>query len=180
MNNKRKITISLITTGFVLIVLLAAAYYVKFQQGITNSHASGVVLQVLSTKTSVKVGDEFIVSVYIDTGGLSVTGADVRVRYDSSRLLAETITPGTFLPVVFVPGKITQASAIAQIILGSNPTAPKAGNGILETVKFKAIAASTATNIFLGPATAIAAVGYPTSVLSGAMPSVNVAITKAP
>ena len=181
LKNKKVKIFPIFIVIFVSLVLVAAVYYLKYKQGVLGAQASGVQLQLLNTtaSTSIKKGTEFTVNVYIDTAGMSVSGADIRVRYDQNQLLAETMTPGTFLPVVFVPGKITQGSGVAQIILGSSPSAPKSGAGILAAVKFKVLGQGTKTNIYFGTGSIVTAIGQTANVMEFPASSLDVTVLSA-
>lgn len=162
---KRKdILISILSVSFTLVILVLGVYYVRFRQSTGPVHAEGVQVQLVSTNTNVKSGDEFVVDVYIDTKGMSVTASDLRVRYDPQLLQAESITPGNFLPVVLLPQQLT--SGFAQIVLGCSVTEPKNGTGIVESVKFKVLGQGATANIYFGPASAIAALGQSTNVMT--------------
>jgi len=169
----KKIIISLISIVFILTFLILGVYYVKFRQSTAPVKAEGVELLFVSNQTSFKQGDEFNVDIYLDSKGMSVTGADLKIKYDANQLLALSITPGNFLPVVFIPGQIT--SGQAKIVLGCNPTDPKNGNGILATIKFKVLGQGTNTSIYFDSTTAVAALGQTTNVL-GTPPTFDINI----
>lgn len=173
----KKVIISLFSIFFILGVLALVVYYVRFRQNTSPIRASGIDLRLVSTTTSVNKNDELDVDVYIDTKGMSITGSDLEIKYDPNLLLAESITPGNFLPVVFVPGKIT--SGLAKIVLGCNVTDPKNGNGILASVKFKVLGEATNTSIYFDSTTAISALGQTTSVL-GTPDALNLTIATSP
>lgn len=152
---QKNIIISLSSSVFALAILVAGVYYVRFQQS-TGVHAEGVQLRFAGANQSYNKGDEFSVDVYIDSKGLKVTGADIRIGYDAVVLQAESIQQSTFLPVVFIPGQVLPA---ARIVLGSDPASPKTGTGILATLKFKVIGKNGSTSFFFAPGTAISVLG---------------------
>jgi len=156
---KNKVIISLLSTFFIVGLLAMVVYYVKFRQNTGPSHAGTIKVQLVSTTSTVKKNDVFNVDVYLDTQGVPVTGADIRVRYDPAKLVATSVTPGNFLPVVFVPGKINVSSALVQLVLGANLPNPANGTGILAHIKFKVISQGTRAHIYTGPDTAISTVG---------------------
>lgn len=92
-----------------------------------------------ATKT---VGETFTLSVTINTGSNSVSGAELHIQYDSSKLTAVSIdiADEPFLPLVLVDG--TAAGGFAFITLGSQPDKPKKGTGTLATITFRATAST--------------------------------------
>lgn len=161
---RKNVIISTLSTAFILITLVLGVYFVRFRQNTGTVHAESVQVKFISTATTVKNGDEFVVDVYIDTKGMSVTGSDLRVRYDPLLLKVESVTPGKFLPVVLLPQQLSSGSA--QIVLGSNVTEPKNGTGILESVKFKVLGKGATANIYFGSGSAVAAIGQTANVLA--------------
>ena len=194
--NKKKVFVSLLSLVFALAILALAVYYIRFRQNTSPTQASGVLLQLAGTAGNitwlgggkVRPDSEFSVDVYMNSNGMSVTGADIEVKYDPKQLSAISVNQGaTLLPVVFVPGQISLG--LAKIVLGCKPTTPVTGNGILASVKFKTIGSdgTTATisvdpSASPGPATAISALGQSGNVLSAAafMNVVISSVTPAP
>lgn len=162
---RKNVFISLFSTFFILITLVVGVYFIKFRQNTSPIQASGPTLQLTSTSNTVNKNSEFIVDVYLDTKGESVTGADLRIRYDQTKLQAISIESKNYLPVVLIPGQIT--SGLAKIVLGSEVTTPKNGTGILAAVKFKALDQGENTVIsFDEVGTMISAIGKTTDVLN--------------
>lgn len=142
------------------------------------SHAGTAVLSLSSSNPTPKIGVPFTVVVAIDTKGLAVTAADIRVRYDTAKLTANKIIPfGDFLPTVLYPPGQTQGildlpsatSGRAWIVVGAlvdntGTTAapgdvhPRSGTGILAQVTFTP-KTNGSTTITFGGETAVAAVG---------------------
>ena len=164
---RKGVIISLVSTVLVLGGLVTGVVFIKERQGV-SVHASGVDLKLAAGVTSVNKGDEIQVDVYIDTKGLSVTGSDIRVKYDPNLLMAESIQQNTFLPVVLVPGKISTGTA--RIVLGSSPTEPKNGTGILASLKFKVLGSGIKTTVSFDATTAISALEQATNVLGTSTP----------
>lgn len=174
---------------FLGILLLASSvgvgtYLVGQKQG-TKIGATGPTLSMTPSKSNPKVNEIFNVTIGIDTNGMSVSGADIIVRYPTANLTVQNIQEtGSFLPVVFVPGTIEladTASGRARIILGcltdSTGTYPKNGIGALAQITFLAKATGTA-KITFGTSTAIAAVGQSANVV-GTMTPLSLSITTA-
>src|SRR5258706_12645759 len=96
----------------VLIVALASGSYLVQQRQLIESSAARLSLPSLymSTFTSKpKVGDIIDVAVSVDSKSMTITGADLRVHYDTSKLEAITFTGfGDFLPSTLIAGAITK------------------------------------------------------------------------
>jgi hypothetical protein len=161
-----------------LAVLVATVLLVRRQQE-NKVGAAGVALSLVSATTTVQRNDTFTVDVYMDTKTYSVTGADIRVKFNTSLLQATGISSGNFLPTVFVPGQISGDTAT--IVLGSltdqSGTYPKTGQGIVARVTFRSINSGTA-NISFGSATAVSAIGQGSNVAELAS-SINITVAGA-
>lgn len=169
----RRVIISILSTGFVLLILALVIYNIRFRQSTAPIHAESVQIKFTNDVTSVKKGDEFVVDIYIDTKGKSVTASDLRVKYNPLLLQVQSITPGNFLPVVLLPQQLT--SGFARIVLGSDVTNPKNGTGILESVKFKVLGQGTTANLSFEPSSAVSAIGQDVSAI-GTLPSLDIKI----
>ncbi|MDO8340856.1 MAG: dockerin type I domain-containing protein [Candidatus Woesebacteria bacterium] len=105
---------------------------------------------------------------------MSVTGSDLRIKYDNNILQAINIESKNYLPVVFIPGQIVPP--VAKIVLGSDPTDPKNGTGILASIRFKAIGQGITTVISFDANTAVSVLGQTTDVLNRPTTSLNITI----
>ncbi len=170
LGSKKKIILSFLGALALILSLGVGVYLVRSRKtvGIKAEGPSISLVSATATTTYTK-GEEVVADVYIDTKGLKVTGADLRVRYDPTYLQAKSIESGGFLPVVLFPGNISYAQAV-RIVLGSDPMTPKDGSGILARVKFNVIAESGSTSITFGPSTAISAIGSQVNVVGQATP----------
>lgn len=160
---KRK-TVGIVTLLLMLVALPATVLLVRQRQELRREAAAATTLSLLPASLAVQPGDQFSLEVAIDTGSNIVSAADLVITFDSSQLTVTGITAGTFLPVVLVPGAVT--SGTATIILGSLPTTPMTGTGVLATVTFTANNVGTATVRF-ADTTQVAAIGESGNVLSG-------------
>lgn len=113
----------------------------------------------------------FTLNILINTDTNQVTATEVRVAFDNTKLQAQSLTAGTFLPVVLLPGSIDQTQGKASITLGSG-TSPKQGSGILATMVFRATTPTGAspTNIVL-TGSQVAAIGEPGNVITQLSPA---------
>ena len=114
------------------------------------------------------VGDTFTLTIKIDTGVNSISGTELHIQYDQTKLTGVDIdiaaTP--FLPSVLVPGTIQNGFAF--ITLGSSPTDPKKGQGTLATITFRALASTggAPTSIRFTTDTRVAGINEATNVLA--------------
>jgi hypothetical protein len=92
----------------------------------------------------------------LDTGDNTVSATELHLTYDASKLEAQNIIAGSFLPVVLTAG--TVGNGTASIILGSQPDAPKKGTGILASISFKALTSSS-SRVDFASTTQAAAIG---------------------
>lgn len=104
----------------------------------TKIGASGVDLTLHTTNNNPRVNDIISVAVVMDTHGLTVNGTELVVKYDPNKLIATSITPGNFLPNVFIPGVISNGTA--SIVLGCTidnaGTHPVNGSGLIAQINF--------------------------------------------
>lgn len=94
---------------------------------------------------TVSVDQTFQVQVMIDTGSEQVTSTDSYVIYDSTLFEAQSVTEGTFFPVVtydITSGKIYIAGIV------EDTAVTKTGEGTLATIVFKALKDGTGTLSF--------------------------------
>jgi hypothetical protein len=112
---------------------------------LTPALAGGPALTLQPSRTSVAVGEQFTVTVSMDTRGHQVTAAEVRLGYPSARLQAVSVQPGGFLPSVLAAGAV--APGTASITVGSG-TAPRQGIGSVATVTFRAVSPGAAQIVF--------------------------------
>lgn len=110
------------------------------QQELRGRAAPATTLAFEPTSVSKNVGETFTLTITINTGSNSVSGAELHIQYDSSKLTAISIdiASSPFLPRVLVDGSVS--SGFAFITLGSNPSEPKRGTGTLATITFRAAA----------------------------------------
>ena len=121
--------------------------------------------------TEVKVGDEFDVTLNLDTGG-PLTQLRGQIRYDANALELASASSGSVLGPV--EGKVDTPRGVALIDATTTADAPISGSGALISMHFRALAAR--------PTTAISARVAATGLSGGAgiptAPILNVTITK--
>ena len=134
--------------------------------------AGSVAISGQPASISTSAGNTFTVNININTNGDSVSAAELHISYDPSFLEGQSITAGSILPVVLLPGTISAGTAA--ITLGSQPTSPITGSGILATLTFKALK-SGSTNISINNTTQTASIGK-TGNTAGSLSGVSVSI----
>lgn len=133
-----------ILSVFVLLFLVGAVgttvYLAKQKQDIQNhaAPATSLSLQVINPAT-VTVDQQFTVNVNIDTASNTVTGVELHINYDATKLQGVSFTKGVAWPQELVPG--TNANGVATMTVSSSATAPMQGSSIVGVLTFKALAA---------------------------------------
>ena len=114
----------------------------------TSNQSTGASL-TLSTKSTVKVSEEFIVGITLDTGGKMTDGTDVIITFDRDLLEVVPVSLGTRMAVV--PGTLYKDYPINtfegnQITFSglSGIDTGFRGKGVMGTVTFKALKAGQA------------------------------------
>ncbi len=126
----------------------------------TKATTSGVNLSLIPLTITGTVGMDFTVTITMNTNNKTVSAAELHLIYDSTKLEGKSITAGAYLPVVLTQGTI--GTGAAAITLGSQPTEPKNGSGILATLTFKPLV-TLSSQISFSTETKIAVVGSNTN-----------------
>lgn len=166
-NKKIRTLVVLFVLAILIIGLIVSLKLASTSQEIRKKAAtSGVSLGLNpSTINNTASGETFSVGVTIDTGDDTVSAAELHLTYDQTKLEAQSISAGSYLPVVLSTGQVGGGNA--SIILGSQPTEPKKGSGILATISFKTLTPSI-SNIDFASSTQVAAIGKTGNVLQSA------------
>lgn len=162
---KSRVFISLLT--FVLLIggLAAAVTLTGQKQEIRQRAAyTGPTLAMNPATLTKNVNETFAIGLLLHTGDETVSATRLHISYNPQFLEAQSIQAGSYLPVVLAQGAITNGQA--SIVLGSQPTDPKQGTGILATITFRAKSAGTSAIAYTN-ATQIASIGKTTNTLSG-------------
>ena len=161
-----------IIVSLILIGLFVGLYLVQKTQEIRRrAQVAGVDLTLVPSATQILPKEAFSVDIIMNTNEFTVSAAEVHVSFDSNFLEATSIEAKDFLPVVLPPGPQVGAGR-ASIILGSLPTEPKKGTGVLATINFKANQASSIpTEIMFASGTQTVAVGYKEDVTGSLSPT---------
>lgn len=126
--------------------------------------ASGTATLTLSPGAiSTAPNTESTLTLSINTGVSRVTGAQVEIIYEPSKIGTPVVTLGSFLPNVFVSPKIENGKII--FTLAAPPSSGGIiGSGTLATIKIKPTVVGTSSLSF-GESNAVFAVGGQTNVL---------------
>ena len=129
--------------------------------------AQGAVLSLLGPVDNIipDPGQQFSVDIYVDTQGLKVSAADLKIKYDPNVMEGVSVESADFLPVVLVPGKVDNSTGMASITLGANPSDPVSGNAVVAKLKLKP-KTKTPTTISVDNSSAVAAIGSEGNVIS--------------
>lgn len=143
---KRLIAIFLLLLA---IAVPASVYLVLQQQEIRGRAEPATTLSFDPVTLTRAVGDTFTLNIMIDTGTNSVSGAELHIQYDATKLtaIAIDIAPMPFLPRVLVQG--SAQGGFAFITLGAQPSQPQLGTGTLATLTFRATASTAGAPTFV-------------------------------
>lgn len=146
-----------IILGILVFVILAAGlvgglFLLRQQQEIRKKAAPATTISILPATTTARVGEDFDLTVEMDTKTNTSTAADIQIAYDTAKLTLKSLTPSTFLPVVLVAPQVNNTTGSATVTLGTQPANPPQGKGTLATLRFTPKTAGT-VNVSLGPAT---------------------------
>ncbi len=122
----------------------------------TKAAGNGIALTLIPSTVAAPAGSDFPVTVSMNTNEKTVSAAEIHLSYDPTKLKVKTVTTLDYLPVILVPA--TVGSGTATFILGSQPTAPKKGAGILATLTFTSFT-SLPSRISFANNTQVAAIG---------------------
>lgn len=123
----------------------------------------GLTLILLPSNLKTPVNTTSTLSVMLNnTSGMKVTGVEIHLNYDPTKMTVNSITGGTLLPVVLTPGQV--GNGTISITLGALPTNPVTTSGVIATITFVPL---TNTQISFANTSIVTAIGYDTSVLKG-------------
>ena len=103
---------------------------------------------------TVKVGDDFNVSLNMYTGNNDVTAADIKINYDKNYIDVNSVVVGSFLERILTPIVTTDQAVIG--VLGSQVSTPVTGDGVLLTLRLHA-KKSGVSNLVIDLASAVTA-----------------------
>lgn len=160
--------LQLLLGGFLLLFIvggLIIAFITSRQSQELRGKAtfSGATITMTPTTINVKVGETVTINQIVNSGNDSISAAEIHILYPHQLLEYQSLTAGTFLPVILKAA--VNSGNEASIILGSQPTLPQKGTGILSKLTFKALQPGTAT-ITYANTTQVAAIGKTGSIVT--------------
>jgi hypothetical protein len=174
-SNKKKIIATIFGILF-LTASIGAGVYLNNSAKKTETNAANPSIILTSNNAAPRIGTNFVVAVTMNTQGVGVTGTDLRIRYDATKLTFVSMQKGTFLPQEWIAG--SAANGIASMVLGcridANQSYPANGTGLIATITFTARVAG-ATTISVDPTTKVSVSGGTTNMLGATTPvTVNI------
>lgn len=158
---KNKQSASLMMIPIIIIGLLVSIYLVSQSQELRKRAAgTGAILSISPANVTVAAGQTSSIGVTMNTGGDLISAAELHLTFDPTKITVQSISAGSPLPVVLTAGAV--GSGTVSIVLGSQPSAPFQGTGIIATITFKALTVST-TQVNFAATTQAAAVGKMTN-----------------
>lgn len=149
---------------FVLALGLGVSVYLTQKQQNLSSKASNdpVTLSIILDKTEVKVGDKIVANIAIDSKDKKTSATIIEVTFPENILKLDFSNLTDFLPTVLI--KPTTTAGKFLVTLGSTPTDPKSGPGIIANLNFTAKSIGSA-KIEFGSESAVAVIGLDTNAL---------------
>ncbi len=131
----------------------------------TRSRATltGTTLALSPATKAGSIGETFSVGITMNTDTDTVSAAELHLSYDPTAIQITSFTPGTQLPVILVPE--THTNGAIAVTLGTQPTSPFKGAGIVGTWTVK-ILATKQSSVSFTSATQVAALGKSTNALA--------------
>ncbi len=124
---------------------IIAAVFCLVLVGLFPSSAWAAFLQFDPATSSVDVDATTTIKVNLDAGTQQVAGTDIYVNFDSTYVSLQSVTGGSFFPIV---SNTPQTSRVYVSGVIANPGEYKTGTGLVATLVFKAIKAGSTTVTF--------------------------------
>lgn len=157
---------TLLIIGALLLIGSAIVYYVlpNFNFDFNKGDAAATTSVTLEPSSSVIFpGDSFTIFVRVNTSTSTISAAQVEVTLPQG-LQSVSIEGGGFLPKVLSTG--TTNNGVARITVGSDPTNPKKGSGIIAIISARAPNSTGTLNFTLTSNTQVAAIGETNNVVA--------------
>ena len=178
----KKIIIIVLSVLILLGGVGAGVYLVQQQQEFREKAQPATTLSLVTNNPTPNVGDNFAVSISIDTGENQVVGTQFYISYDSSRVKVNEVSPGTFFtnPTIYQSTIDEQNGLITYILYLPLGSQAAQGQGTVAAIDFEALDAGS-TTISFDSRTTVGAFQEETNVLVGTAPlTVNVLGTAVP
>ncbi len=138
-----KRTVLILVSLLLLLAIPASVFLSMRSQELRKRAAPATTLSLTPATLTKAVGEDFTLEVKMDTADNQIVAVELNLTFDPTKLQAEWIRNGTMFPNILSSG--TVGSGTASIALGAtNTTTPITGTGTVATIKFKALAATSA------------------------------------
>ncbi len=136
--------IVLIIVSLIMVLAIPISVFVAMRsQEVRKKAAPATTLTLTPTTLTKAVGEEFTLEAQMNTGSNQIVAVDLALSFDPTKLEAEWIHNGTMFPNILSSGVV--GNGTVSIALGAtNTTTPVTGTGTVATIRFKALAATTA------------------------------------
>ncbi len=119
---------------------LGLSYLAKRGLDIRGKAASaGSQISLLPASKNVILGEEFIISVSLNSGQDKVSAVDLKISYDPTAVVLSDFSIKDPMPHTLSPYKDNTQTGLISLVLAANPGKPFSGNGIIGTFKVKVI-----------------------------------------
>ena len=108
-----------------------------------KASVNGIDLSLQPSTQNVAKDESFVLDVFLDGKEASVSGAQVKVNFDQSKLTLQSVNLTGYMPSVLMDPVISAGTA--EFMVGTSN--PKGGTGTLAKLNFKAIADTATTQI---------------------------------
>ncbi len=134
----------ILVVSLILFLAIPATVFVSMRnQELRKKAAPATTLTLAPTTITKTVNEEFTLEARMDTAENQIVAVELNITFDPAKLQAEWIHNGTMFPNILSSG--TVGNGTASIALGAtNTTTPITGTGTVATIKFKALAATSA------------------------------------
>lgn len=157
MNLRKRLIIGIGFLLFLIFTTFAAVYLVKKPQNIQKKATGGPASLSLSPSSGNFPKDQtFDINILLNTGDKPVVGVDVSLTFESTKLQAQSVTPGSLFQ-----GQIVFKNEISngKILLSLGSFTPFTGSGVYGTIRFLAAGTGDTQVLFDAISTKVAQQG---------------------
>lgn len=149
----KKVVIGILVLLLLLVGLGVGVFLVRQQQEIRKKAAPASSIAILPSTKTVNSGEEFTLSVELNTATNEIRGAELHITFDANLLSLRDFLPSTTLPTVFVSPRVDNTAGTASITLGAQPSNLFSGKDVIATLRFQAKTAGGTANVNFAPQT---------------------------
>ncbi len=143
MEEDMKRIVTVIGALLLVIAVPATVLLTMRSQELRKKAAPATTLSLSPATISKAVGEEFTLEVRMNTGDNQIIAVQLNLIYDPTKLQADWIHNGTMFPNILTSG-VAANGTITMALGATNTTTPITGTGTVATIKFTALAATTA------------------------------------